>query len=122
MLAYATKTVFHTVNTYETPSMAPAIGMGYINIDFERVKKDTAQSHTRKVQSLLNDNEMPNNQFHIVQGAPEDAIPALADQLDTQLLVLGTVGRTGLSAAFIGNTAEYILANLNCEILTLSAN
>jgi universal stress protein E len=121
MLAYATKAEFHTINTFEVPSMEPAMGMGYVNIDFERVKRDTEKSHKQKMQRLLAEQDLASTQCHIVQGRPDIAIPKLAGNIDAQVVVLGTVGRTGLSAAFIGNTAEYILANLNCEILTLNA-
>ncbi len=34
-------------------------------------------------------------------------------------MVLGTVGRTGLSAAFLGNTAEQVIDHLRCDLLVL---
>jgi hypothetical protein len=34
-------------------------------------------------------------------------------------VVLGTVGRTGLSAAFLGNTAEQVIDHLRCDLLVL---
>ena len=43
----------------------------------------------------------------------------VADELDAQLVVLGSVGRTGLTAALIGNTAEHIIDRLDCDVLTL---
>jgi universal stress protein E len=55
----------------------------------------------------------------VLEGRADIAIPNIANKIDAQLLILGTVGRTGLSGAFIGNTAEHILANMNCDILTL---
>jgi universal stress protein E len=122
MLSNVTETKFRTINTFETPSMEPAMGLGYINIDFERVRADTEQSHQEKMLTLLNEHELSDTSFHIVEGRPDVAIPDFAEDLGVQLVIMGTAGRTGLSAAFIGNTAEYILANLNCEILTLNAN
>ncbi len=121
MLSTATANEFHTVNTFETPSMEPVMGMGYINIDFNAIRNDTKQSHKNKMQALLDEQELSDVTRHIVEGRPDIVIPEVATQINAQLLILGTVGRTGLSAAFIGNTAEYILANLNCEILTLHA-
>ena len=55
---------------------------------------------------------IPAGQCHVVEGLPEDAIPRVADELDAQLVVLGSVGRTGLTAALIGNTAEHIIDRL----------
>ena len=57
---------------------------------------------------------------HIIQeGLPEDVIPKQAKQIDAELVILGTVGRQGLSAALIGNTAEHVIDRLNCDVLAL---
>lgn len=46
-------------------------------------------------------------------------IPQVAQQLDAAVTVIGTVARTGLSGALIGNTAEIILDALECDVLVL---
>lgn len=56
---------------------------------------------------------------HIKEGLPEDVIQSVADELDAELVILGTIGRTGLSAALIGNTAEHVIDRLNCDVLAL---
>ncbi len=35
------------------------------------------------------------------------------------MVILGTTGRTGLSAVFIGNTAEHVIDKINCDVLAL---
>ncbi|WP_313690074.1 universal stress protein, partial [Pantoea sp.] len=39
--------------------------------------------------------------------------------LGAGVVVLGTIGRTGLSAAFLGNTAEQVIDHLRCDLLAL---
>jgi universal stress protein E len=56
---------------------------------------------------------------HIKEGLPEDVIQSVANKLDAELVILGTIGRTGLSAALIGNTAEHVIDRLNCDVLAL---
>ena len=56
---------------------------------------------------------------HVEKGLPEDVIPGLAEQLDAGVVVLGTIGRTGLSAAFLGNTAEQVIDHLRCDLLAI---
>ncbi|MGB1262615.1 MAG: universal stress protein UspE [Cognaticolwellia sp.] len=56
---------------------------------------------------------------HIKEGLPEDVIQNIASELDAELVILGTIGRTGLSAALIGNTAEHVIDRLNCDVLAL---
>ena len=34
-------------------------------------------------------------------------------------MILGTVGRTGLSAALLGNTAEHVISKLSCNLLAI---
>ena len=50
---------------------------------------------------------------------PEDVIPRVAESLDAEMLVIGTIGRTGLSAAIIGNTAEHVIDRLDCDVLAI---
>ena len=46
-------------------------------------------------------------------------IPELAEALSADLIVLGTVGRTGVPGFFIGNTAEKTLAAVDCSVLAV---
>jgi universal stress protein E len=55
----------------------------------------------------------------VEEGLPEDVIAETARKLDAELVVLGTIGRTGISAALIGNTAEHVIDRLNCDVLAL---
>ena len=57
--------------------------------------------------------------FHLHRGPPSEAIPALARQLQADIVVMGTLGRTGVAGLFIGNTAETILEQLTCSVLAV---
>ncbi|WP_410515310.1 universal stress protein UspE [Pantoea allii] len=56
---------------------------------------------------------------HVEKGLPEEVIPELSLHLDAGIVVLGTIGRTGLSAAFLGNTAEQVIDHLRCDLLAI---
>jgi len=56
---------------------------------------------------------------HLLKGDPRKIIPALAEEVKADLVVMGTVARTGLSGFFMGNTAETILNQLNCSVLAI---
>ncbi|OOF64794.1 universal stress protein UspE [Rodentibacter pneumotropicus] len=56
---------------------------------------------------------------HVYEGFPEDVIPEVAQKIEAELVILGTVGRTGLSAALLGNTAEHVISKLNCNLLAI---
>jgi len=55
----------------------------------------------------------------VEEGLPEDVIPQVASQLGASMVILGTTGRTGISAVFIGNTAEAVIDKLTCDVLAL---
>jgi len=57
--------------------------------------------------------------FHLQRGAAITVIPELAKQLQADLVVMGTVARTGIAGLFIGNTAETILEQLRCSVLAI---
>ncbi len=56
---------------------------------------------------------------HVEKGLPEEVIPDLSEHLQAGIVVLGTIGRTGLSAAFLGNTAEQVIDHLRCDLLVI---
>jgi nucleotide-binding universal stress UspA family protein len=56
---------------------------------------------------------------HLPKGSARKAVPALAKELEADLVVMGTVARTGIPGFIIGNTAETILDQLQCSVLAL---
>jgi len=54
---------------------------------------------------------------HVVQGNPRSELAELANKVGADLVVMGTVARTGISGLLIGNTADAILSQLNCAVL-----
>ena len=53
------------------------------------------------------------------RGEPEDVLPEFVVAEGIDLLVMGTVARTGLLGLLFGNTAERILRRLPCSVLAL---
>ncbi len=58
-------------------------------------------------------------QTHLVKGWPRKEIPALAARLDVDLVVMGTVARTGVPGLIMGNTAESIINQIDCSLLAI---
>ena len=56
---------------------------------------------------------------HLVKGDPRVAIADFATSHRTDLLVVGTVGRSGVAGRIIGNTAEAVLSQLPCSMLVV---
>ncbi|MEE4271024.1 MAG: universal stress protein [Thermoanaerobaculales bacterium] len=56
---------------------------------------------------------------HLRKGDPGWEIPDLAAGLPADLVVMGTVARTGVNGVFIGNTAESVLQRIRCSVLAV---
>lgn len=56
---------------------------------------------------------------HLPKGPAETEIPQLARTLKADLVVMGTVARSGLSGVLMGNTAETILDRIGCSVLAV---
>ncbi len=57
--------------------------------------------------------------LHVTQGVPHQVINATARKLDVGLIVMGSVGRRGISGLLIGNTAEKVLHTSQCSLLVV---
>lgn len=60
------------------------------------------------------------DRVHVGDAEPEEWIAEVSDKLDGPLVIIGTMGRTGMNAAVVGNTAERILDKLNTDILVIT--
>lgn len=56
---------------------------------------------------------------HLIKGSPQEVIPRFVKARRFDLVVMGTVGRSGVAGFFIGNTAEKILNGLSCSVLAI---
>ncbi|TVO77920.1 universal stress protein [Sedimenticola selenatireducens] len=56
---------------------------------------------------------------HLIKGWPSKEIPLLAKEIDAELVIMGTVGRTGIPGFIMGNTAETILNQIDCSVLAV---
>ena len=63
--------------------------------------------------------EIAEDRICIESGEVHRVIPSMAARLQAQLVVMGTVGRMGVSARLVGNTAERILTRLGADVLAL---
>lgn len=89
-----------------------------------RVSAETsAELRTKAVQhinaQLANYEFGTTPQVHIVTDPPEFAIPEHIDAHFVKLLVMGTVGRSGIAGFFVGNTAERLLPRIPCSVLAV---
>ncbi|HJL15696.1 MAG TPA: amino acid permease [Sandaracinaceae bacterium LLY-WYZ-13_1] len=57
--------------------------------------------------------------IHLIEGEPSKVIPEVAEAQDVDLIIMGTVCRTGVSGFLIGNTAENVLQRVDRAVLAV---
>lgn len=65
------------------------------------------------------DEEMPPMRIHLLRGSASEKIAEVANESSADLIVMGTVCRTGLAGLFVGNTAEHLLGSVTCGVLAV---
>ena len=58
-------------------------------------------------------------QLHMVEGETCEVIADFVEKKKIDVVVMGTVARTGISGFFMGNTAESILNSIDCSVLAV---
>jgi universal stress protein E len=116
-IASMTGSQVHLVNAYPSPPMNIMMELPEFNpIHYEDGLKKIHQEALNKYAKKY---AIDVKNTHLYQGLPEDVISSVAAELNADLVVLGTVGRTGLGATLIGNTAEQVIDKLNSDLLAL---
>lgn len=108
----------HVAHAWSVPGeelLRPRIGEASTRAYVDGMREDAR----RGMEELLAEAELTaaTVQIHLPRGDPASVIPALADSLDADLVLLGSAGRTGLAGVFIGSTAEAIIAGLARSVL-----
>ncbi|WP_111979275.1 universal stress protein UspE [Algibacillus agarilyticus] len=101
------------------PSVPVNLGIEIPNFEPHTYLTSVKSLHIEGVHTYANQFDIPTEDCLIREGLPESVVPEIAEEIDAELVVLGTIGRTGLSAAIIGNTAEQVLDALNCDVLAV---
>ncbi|WP_263142688.1 universal stress protein [Pseudomonas sp. RIT-PI-AD] len=102
----------HVISAHPSPMLSAA--------DPTFQLKDTIEARYREqARAFQNEYDIGDDRLHIEEGPADVLIPYVAQKLQAAVTVIGTVARTGLSGALIGNTAEVVLDNLESDVLVL---
>lgn len=88
---------------------------------FEAYVEDVRQRTTRDLEQLVQSFGDRLAGAHAVnrRGEPETVIPGFVVAQGIDLVVMGTVARSGIAGLLIGNTAERVLRKLPCSVLAV---
>ena len=87
----------------------------------QRLLREERAANQQRVDQLLELYPLENISFevHLVKGDPKKTIPDVVRNVQPNVIVMGTVCRTGVGGLLIGNTAETILQRVDCSVLAV---
>lgn len=105
----------HLIHVIEPLSFAYG---GDIPMDFSGIQDEIYQQASQQLERFAQNNDIDSEHHHIVLGRSEVEIHTKAEELDTDLIVVGSHGRHGL-ALLLGSTANGVLHGATCDVLAV---
>jgi nucleotide-binding universal stress UspA family protein len=95
-----------------------------VNAYVEQVRRQRETSLNGLVEQMVSELgdqavEYLKPQVQLIKGWARKEIPQLAGRMEADLVVMGTVARTGVPGFIMGNTAEAILSQIQCSVLAI---
>lgn len=114
----------HVVHAWHMPAQTTFINSPWLRIteaDLERYATEVRETQRSRFDSLIAEFRplVPSMQVQFPEGLPERVIPRLARENDVEVIVMATVGRTGVPGLIIGNVAESVLSQVDCSVLAI---
>ncbi|MBN7798106.1 universal stress protein [Parahaliea mediterranea] len=103
------------LSAVEVPTLLDELDM-VDPISYVKKQKQAMQSH---ITELAEAHNLPRSAFQVKRGPVSRVITSEAARVRAQLVVMGTVGRRGVKARLLGNTAESVLQLLHTDVMAL---
>lgn len=107
------------INAYEPP--VQTVGFEMAAIAYDDLLDNVAKHHHDAMERFAQQYGIDMEDCVVAMGEPAKVISQACATNQAELLLIGTVGRSGLSGFFLGNTAEDVLASVHCEVLCIPA-
>jgi universal stress protein E len=121
-LARLQESELHVVHAWNLTSEKMLVMRGGLNHgDVATLARSLRSEHARWLGELVDTCApgTPSSRIHLLKGAADLLIPQAAKRARIDLIVMGTVSRAGIPGLFIGNTAEKILHQVGCSVITV---
>jgi universal stress protein E len=115
MLAQALAVDLEIITAIEIPAFLSDLDL----VDPIAFSEDARLAMLPHLRELAAAHDIPEQNFHCKRGPVEKVITSRAAKVRAQMVVMGTVGRTGVKARLLGNTAEGVLRHLKTDVLAI---
>ncbi|MBW2503125.1 MAG: universal stress protein [Deltaproteobacteria bacterium] len=91
------------------------------HISFDKLEEEIEQGALKMMEKFCRTHmgEFSNFETFVVPGIPYDEIIKKAEELEVDLIIMGTHGRTGLDHVLFGSTAEKVVRKSPLPVMTI---
>ncbi|MCW8328441.1 universal stress protein [Photobacterium sp. SDRW27] len=91
------------------------------DLEIAVVAKQMRDDRSARLEAIAKPYESSDTPIHItmLEGIPKKILPDYVNSHDIDLVIMGTVSRTGIAGFLMGNTAESMLDRIQCSVITL---
>ena len=107
----------HLLHVVEDPNVAGLFTEAYV--DMALIRKERRCDARHRMNGLLGQLQSVRISDEIAAGPVAETIAAIAGDRGSDMIVMGTHGRTGLAHALIGSVAERVIRLAACPVLTV---
>jgi|TARA_B110000902_G_scaffold194219_1_gene220106 universal stress protein E len=107
----------HLANAYDM--MTGAIGGPMPDPTAYQMVQSRRQEHVKEAGAMAKAHDIPEAQVHLSEGPADRVINRFAEKIGAGIIVVGTVARSGIAGLFIGNTAESLIENADCDVFVV---
>jgi universal stress protein E len=122
MLSTATGASVHAFHSYDPRiAVATATANAYIpvSLPFDEIEQQMHEDHQKRFSEITSFHGIDDEHAHLASGLTHEELPALAEQINADLVVMGAVARNRWKRLFVGATAERTLEFLPCDLLII---
>jgi universal stress protein E len=122
LLAEKTGGDVHAFHSYDPRiAVATATANAYIpvSLPFDEIEQQMHEDHQKRFEEITSFHQIDDEKAHLVAGLTHEELPAIAAELNADVVVMGAVARNRWKRLFIGATAERTLEHLPCDLLII---
>ena len=113
-IAGLAKGELHVISAHPSPMLSASDPVYQLSDTIEKRYREACKAFQAEY-------DISEDRLHVAEGPADVLIPHTEKKLDAVVTVIGTVCRTGISGALIGNTAEVVLDSLEGDVLVLKS-
>lgn len=114
-LAKANNMTLHVCFGLALSSVLKDLGL----INKSKSLREAKEKYIPKIKQMFGAAKIAEKNIHIKSGYPDKIVPSVASDIGAALVIMGSVGRKGLKAKILGNTAENVLTLLKTDVLII---